>query len=578
MSAPLSAKPPSKSISASLLPSTPVITSYSLSANCISPRSTFLIIGRNFGKSTGKKIVMGGKGANIRLNVLSWRNTQIKVRLPLSSKAKPGQRYYIGIRQVSPVKWLSNINKTLMTCVSPTQSPNQQLSPVNTLAPTSLTPLSKGLLLKDVLTPSPNSNTKSYGNGSNNGGMLGYGSDGYYYEDTGGYTENHSGQLMGSGPPSDFAPLSNENGQEDDPENIEPGEIITASASMGNAQALAQQVASMGLHIKRRKSLASLGMVITVFRTTEGTTASQTLTQLHETFPKIWMDVNHRFNLQGARTTRHYAYELIHWHKAVSKCTSGLRLGMVDAAVDSKHPALQGAAIQTHAFIGRGMVSAASEHGTAIASLMIGQEGSGFTGIAPQAQLYAAEVFRQRDDSHTDATVEQILIGLNWLAAQRVRVINLSFGGSRDMLLELGLRQLMKQGISIVAAAGNGGLNSPAIYPAAQKGVIAVTAVDAKSHLYRQASQGTYVDFSAPGVDLWAASGKGRYVSGTSYATPFITIAIALAGANSQQSNSKQLLRFLKIHTTDLGESGKDSKFGWGIINFEHICDTKLHQ
>lgn len=558
------------SASSSAVPLAPVITGYTVGGNCISPGTTFLINGRNLGKATGKQIVLGGHGISLPLNVFSWKPRQIKAQLPISSRLTPGQWYYTGIRQVSPVKWLSNISQRLTLCAS-TVKPKSQQTLTLSLSPFTrdivrIPPLNSASSTPGITTPPQGAPNNSLGGGAD----YSSGADWGYY-DSGGYTQDNSGQLIGSGPPADFTPLNDKGTQNGDPESIEPGEIMVASSSMEDAQALAQQVESMGLRIKRRKSLGSLGMIVSVFHTPEGVTATQILPQLHEAFPKIWMDVNHRFNLQGGNKLQNYSRELLHWHKGVGRCTSSVRVGMVDSFVDTRHPALQGASIQTHAFTGRGMTAAPAEHGTVVAALMIGQVGSDFTGLAPQVQLYAAEVFRQRDDRHIDATVEQILKGLDWLGSQHVQVVNLSFGGSRNMLLELGLRQLMQQDISIVAAAGNTGPNGTAIYPAAQKGVIAVTAVDAKSQLYRKASRGSYVDFSAPGVDMWAASGKGRYVSGTSYAAPFVTIAMATV-RTSEKSALKQRFQFLKIHSIDLGSPGRDSQFGWGIIDFANIC------
>jgi subtilisin family serine protease len=347
---------------------------------------------------------------------------------------------------------------------------------------------------------------------------------------------------------------------------------MIASASMDEAKSLTQQAEGMGLRIKSRKSLKSLGLVISVFRTPQGMTATQALAQLRQAFPKIWVDTNHRFSLQGKDKTRDYARKLIRWHPGAAQCASGARIGMLDTIVKTDIAALRGANIRTRTLTGRGATPAPPGHGTAIAALLVGQPGSRFEGLAPGAQLYAAEVFRQRDKRYVEATTERILRGLDWLASERVRVVNLSFGGSRDMLLELAINQLLKQGIAVVAAAGNQGPDGAAVYPAAQKGVIAVTAVDAQSQIYAHANHGAYIDYAAPGVDVWAATGSGRYLSGTSYAVPFVTAAIATV--QSAARNRKQVSWAALLHSAarDLGKPGKDSVFGWGLIQVGQIC------
>ena len=88
-------------------------------------------------------------------------------------------------------------------------------------------------------------------------------------------------------------------------------------------------------------------------------------------------------------------------------------------------------------------------------------------------------------------------------------VINLSLGGPRNLLVEAALQRTMQQGIVVVAAAGNGGADAMPVYPAAQPGVIAITAVDANLKPYPRANRGDYIAYAAPGVDVWVATPGG---------------------------------------------------------------------
>src|SRR5690606_9061060 len=118
---------------------------------------------------------------------------------------------------------------------------------------------------------------------------------------------------------------------------------------------------------------------------------------------------------------------------------------------------------------------------------------------------------------------------LDRLVILGVRVINLSFSGPENLILHEMILRAAEAGIALVAAAGNGGAGAPAAYPAAWPEVIAVTAVDTQHRPYRQANRGDYINFAAPGVNLWAAASisGGRLKSGTSYAAPFVTAALA---------------------------------------------------
>ena len=104
------------------------------------------------------------------------------------------------------------------------------------------------------------------------------------------------------------------------------------------------------------------------------------------------------------------------------------------------------------------------------------------------------------------------------------------------------------------------------MFPAAYDDVIAVTAVDAKSRAFRMANRGSYVDLSALGVDvahLKPGDGYGTS-SGTSYAVPFVSTAVAIIKHQYPEADPAQ---FLFESAKDLGEPGKDDVYGYGLVN-----------
>ncbi|HKQ29727.1 MAG TPA: S8 family serine peptidase, partial [Burkholderiales bacterium] len=92
--------------------------------------------------------------------------------------------------------------------------------------------------------------------------------------------------------------------------------------------------------------------------------------------------------------------------------------------------------------------------------------------------------------------------------------------------------------------------------------------VDAGMSPYKKASRGDYISFAAPGVDVWTtAPGKdGVYVSGTSYATPFVTAALIGARQGNQKVAWNPIVKQMQTKARDLGAPGKDTNFGWGLI------------
>lgn len=242
---------------------------------------------------------------------------------------------------------------------------------------------------------------------------------------------------------------------------------------------------------------------------------------------------------------------------------ASLRIGMADSSVDLDHPALSGATISAQDFLSTSDAPP-RDHGTAIASILVGQS-EVLTGIAPTAELFAAGVFESDGKRGEYASTVNLLRALDWLVRQSVTVINLSLAGPPNRLLEHAINKITGAGVVVVAAAGNGGPMAQPFYPAAYDRVVAVTAVDARQRVYRLANRGSYVDVSAPGVDVRHALAGGGYStsSGTSYAVPFAALAAARVKALSPTVDPVNALR---SGARDLGDPGFDEIYGYGLL------------
>ncbi len=341
---------------------------------------------------------------------------------------------------------------------------------------------------------------------------------------------------------------------------IEPGEILIASGELEVAKAVAQAMRQSGYRLRRRKVLHGLGMILSVFRVPEGHEKAL-LVALRQTSPDVWMDVNHRYRPMGGKALI-YGQRLIGWN-STSDCGRDARIGLVDGPVERAHPALRGAAIESFSFLGAAERPAPADHATAIAGLLVGRGDSGFGGLLPGAELHLAVVLRNREADIVDATAEKMVAALDWLVRRNVRLGVMSIGGPPNRLLELALLLARRKGLQIVAAAGNDGKMEP-VYPAAYDGVVGVTAVDAEGRAWRLANRGSHVTLAAPGVDLWLPTGRrgGRYLSGTSYAAPFVAAALALEESRGTVSALEELLE----SASDAGKPGVDPVYGHGIL------------
>ncbi len=93
-----------------------------------------------------------------------------------------------------------------------------------------------------------------------------------------------------------------------------------------------------------------------------------------------------------------------------------------------------------------------------------------------------------------------ILKGLDYAVAHGAQIINMSFAGPKDPLIERGIAATAARGILMMAAAGNAGPKSPPLYPAANPNVIAVGGTDAQDKLFAASNRGGHIAISAPGA------------------------------------------------------------------------------
>jgi subtilisin family serine protease len=242
-----------------------------------------------------------------------------------------------------------------------------------------------------------------------------------------------------------------------------------------------------------------------------------------------------------------------------------LRIGIIDSSIDRRHNAFVNASITTQRFVDND--SPPNAHGTAIASIIASNDPQAL-GLAPSAQIYAAEVFDHNEQQGEFASTVSLIKALSWLMTQDVSVINISLAGPSNRLLETALTRVREKGVLAIAAAGNGGPMAQPMYPAAYPEVVAVTATDDRGRAFRLANRGEYVDIAAPGVNIRHAQAGGGFAasSGTSYAVPFVTVAVARLLQSTAEP--AQMLDALYASARDIGAPGRDQIYGYGQLQF----------
>jgi subtilase family protein len=237
-------------------------------------------------------------------------------------------------------------------------------------------------------------------------------------------------------------------------------------------------------------------------------------------------------------------------------------VAVIDSKVDSKHPDLAGVIAGEYDAVGTS--DAAHAHGTAMAGAIAAH--SKLVGVAPKVKLLAVRTFSGSGES-AQSTTFNVLKGLDWAASKNARIVNMSFAGPPDALLQEMLTKANARGMILIAAVGNAGPNSPPLYPAADAHVIGVTATDADDRLMPQASRGPQVALAAPGVEILAAAPDGAYqvTSGTSVAAAHATGVAALLLAAKPKLTPAQVRADLMRSAHRI--PGKRNEVGAGVVD-----------
>jgi hypothetical protein len=324
-----------------------------------------------------------------------------------------------------------------------------------------------------------------------------------------------------------------------------------------SAQAMAQ-AQRLNFAVLRNNPIGPLGRLV-VFAAPAGLNATQALNALRRADPNGTYELNHVYRTSSqaiapvARTGRRQA--------STASGGSHIAIGLVDGGVERTHSDLRAAKIISANFAGSGE-GPASEHGTAIASLLVG---SGVTGALPGATLYAADVYGGKPHG---GAADAIIRGLVWTAERGATVINVSLVGPANAMLERTVKTLSAKGHVIVAAVGNDGPAHPVGYPAAYKDVVAVTSVDKDHKIQVDANRGPQVLFAAHGVNVRVATLDNSHsnATGTSFAAPIVAARIAAALMRPGAKSVSDITKSLEAEALDLGRAGRDPVFGYGFI------------
>ncbi|NSX53670.1 S8 family peptidase [Parasulfitobacter algicola] len=221
---------------------------------------------------------------------------------------------------------------------------------------------------------------------------------------------------------------------------------------------------------------------------------------------------------------------------------AGIRVGVVDSAIDSTHQDLMGQVFETHDFVAVSPPNIPEAHGTAVAGIIAADatNATGMVGVAPGATLIGLRACWEAPGRSGQCNSFSLARALNFAILNRVDVLNLSIGGPFDPLIEELVLAAIQNGMIIVAASGETDQMS---FPASIDGVIAAGGIATGR-------------IPAPMVDVisTATENRHRYVSGSSISAAHVSGVVALLLAHQADLTFEETMQALRAAITLKGE------------------------
>lgn len=282
------------------------------------------------------------------------------------------------------------------------------------------------------------------------------------------------------------------------------------------------------------------------------------------------------------------------------KSQGSLAVAVIDSGADLTHPDLKDNIVASYnAYDSSLSAEDTVGHGTHVAGIIAGvaNNGLGLTGISYDAKLVIIKASTPNQNNFDTASIVRAYAwlldegddGLTNAERYGVRVINMSIGGvddkhtsnNYDDQIVKAMVRARDQGILTVCAAGNKGSSADPYfcYPGDSDACLSVInlqknddgSYDLSDTSNYNVPDTAYKDVCAPGTTIYSTWTEGRFAiqSGTSMAAPLVSGIAALMFAANPGMSPDLCMGLIEQSCTDLGDSGWDERFGYGMVNAE---------
>ncbi len=213
-------------------------------------------------------------------------------------------------------------------------------------------------------------------------------------------------------------------------------------------------------------------------------------------------------------------------------------------------------------------------HGTAVAgsAAAISNNGKGVAGVCWDCPLLPVRVSLPDGRASSRAIAAAIL----WAVNHDAKVINISFGPlESDKTVLAAAQSARNHGCLVFIAAGN---EAQIKTTADSESALFVGAVDETNVPAEFTNIGPFVDFAAPGVGIVTTNSSGGYsaYNGTSFSSPIAAGVGALVWSINPAWRPATVESILRGSVVDLGTSGRDTTFGYGLVHGSAAVDRAV--
>ncbi len=248
-------------------------------------------------------------------------------------------------------------------------------------------------------------------------------------------------------------------------------------------------------------------------------------------------------------------------------------IAVVSTGVDLNHPDLKGKLVTGFsAFSDTDSAQDVNGAGTHQAGVIVASNPSaGVYGIAPSCKVMPIKVMSQ-DGEAKDGDLIQ---GVAWAIDHGANVVTFTVEGAKpSKAFDDLIKYAYTKKVPLVVGSGDSASTTPT-YPAASKGVIAVTSIDQGNTISSFSNTGDFVSVSAPGQNIMSTSSTKNaqitpnyaLLSGTSIAAAYVAGEVALIKTKYPLLDMVAIRKHLELTTDDIGTPGPDNNSGFGKIN-----------